>query len=49
MKKATIVLMLLIAMTAQAVEKKLWYDRAATDWLEALPIGNSHLGAMLAT
>ena len=47
MKKATIVLMLLIAMTAQAVEKKLWYDRAATDWLEALPIGNSHLGAMI--
>lgn len=47
MKKATIVLMLLMAMTAQAVEKKLWYDRAATDWLEALPIGNSRMGAMI--
>ena len=47
MRKATIVLMLLMAITAQAVEKKLWYERPATDWLEALPIGNSQLGAMI--
>ena len=47
MRKATIVLMLLMAMTAQAVEKKLWYEHPATDWLEALPIGNSQLGAMI--
>ena len=26
---------------------KLWYDHPATDWLQALPIGNSHLGAMV--
>lgn len=25
----------------------LWYDRPATQWLEALPIGNGRLGAML--
>ena len=27
--------------------EKLWYDRPASIWLEALPIGNSHLGAMV--
>ena len=27
--------------------EKLWYDTPAQIWLEALPIGNSHLGAML--
>ena len=27
--------------------QKLWYDHPATDWHEALPIGNSHLGAMV--
>ncbi len=25
----------------------LWYDKPATCWLEALPIGNSHMGAMV--
>lgn len=25
----------------------LWYDRPAAHWLEALPIGNSHMGAMV--
>jgi len=25
----------------------LWYDRPAAHWLEALPVGNSHLGAMV--
>ena len=25
----------------------LWYDHPATHWLEALPVGNSHLGAMV--
>ena len=35
---------------AQAVQKNqhvLWYDRPATMWTEALPIGNSRLGAMV--
>lgn len=26
---------------------KLWYDAPAKHWLEALPVGNSHLGAMV--
>lgn len=26
---------------------RLWYDKPATHWLEALPIGNSHLGGMV--
>ena len=25
----------------------LWYDKPATDWYEALPIGNGTLGAMV--
>ena len=35
----------LLAMQAQ--QHKLWYDKPATHWLQALPIGNSHLGAMV--
>ncbi len=32
---------------AVAQDYRLWYDRPAQHWLEALPIGNSHLGAMV--
>ena len=35
------------ALTVNAQQHKLWYDKPATHWLEALPIGNSHLGAMV--
>ena len=41
---------LLSAMTtlaAQAQQHKLWYNQPARHWLEALPVGNSHLGAMV--
>ena len=41
---------LLSAMTtlaAQAQQHKLWYSQPARHWLEALPVGNSHLGAMV--
>ncbi len=34
-------------LTMAADEMKLWYSRPATTWTEALPIGNSHLGAMV--
>jgi hypothetical protein len=34
-------------MTAMAQQHKLWYAQPATHWLEALPVGNSHLGAMI--
>ncbi|HGQ1123036.1 TPA: glycoside hydrolase N-terminal domain-containing protein, partial [Streptococcus pneumoniae] len=26
---------------------KLWYKKAASNWNEALPIGNGHLGGMI--
>ena len=35
-------------LTVCSAEKHLlWYDQPATKWLYALPIGNSHLGAMI--
>ena len=34
-------------MSAQQPSQRLWYNRPASHWLEALPIGNSHLGAMV--
>ena len=34
-------------LAVNAQQHKLWYDKPATHWLEALPIGNSHLGAMV--
>ena len=39
--------MALVAMTMSAQQHKLWYNKPASHWLEALPIGNSHLGAMV--
>ena len=37
----------LIAATATAQQHRLWYSQPASHWLEALPVGNSHLGAMV--
>ena len=34
-------------LATQAQQHQLWYDKPATHWLQALPIGNSHLGAMV--
>ena len=28
-------------------DMKLWYKQPATQWVEALPIGNGHIGAMV--
>ena len=45
-----LVTLLLSAVTtcvAQAQPHKLWYTQPARHWLEALPVGNSHLGAMV--
>ena len=39
--------MALVAMAMSAQQHKLWYNKPASHWLEALPIGNSHLGAMV--
>ena len=40
-------LFLLLAMMTMAQQHKLWYSHPAQHWLEALPIGNSQLGAMV--
>ena len=32
---------------AQTTPLKLWYERPATQWVEALPVGNGRLGAMV--
>ena len=34
-------------LTGQAQDHRLWYNQPATHWLQALPIGNSQLGAMV--
>ena len=43
----TLLLSTLTTMTAQAQQHRLWYSQPASHWLEALPVGNSHLGAMV--
>lgn len=53
MKRWTLMsLMLFVATVALAAGKvdndqRLWYDAPATVWLEALPVGNSRMGAMV--
>ena len=38
---------LLMTVSLMAQDHIMWYGKPATNWLEALPIGNSHLGAMV--
>ena len=47
--KRNLLLILLIVSAASlfSEELKLWYNRPANVWVEALPIGNSRMGAML--
>ena len=48
MKKAILsVVFLLTTFSAMAQQHRLWYSQPASHWLEALPVGNSHLGAMV--
>ena len=48
MKKLFILCMSLsLGMTALAQDLKLWYSRPAKQWTDALPIGNSRMGAMV--
>lgn len=39
--------LMVASVTIHAQNHRLWYDRPAAHWLEALPIGNSHMGAMV--
>ena len=43
----TILLSAITTLATQAQQHKLWYSQPASHWLEALPVGNSHLGAMV--
>ena len=43
----TLLLSAVTSMATQAQQHKLWYSQPARHWLEALPVGNSHLGAMV--
>ena len=43
----TLLFCTIMLITIQAQQHRLWYNKPATQWLEALPIGNSHLGAMV--
>ena len=43
----TILFSAIVTLTMEAQQHQLWYDTPATHWLQALPIGNSHLGAMI--
>ena len=49
MRRTVIIIAALFAAAVQlqAQEHELWYDKPASHWLEALPVGNSHLGAMV--
>lgn len=38
---------MLVNMTAMAQDLKLWYSHPAQQWTDALPIGNSRMGAMI--
>ena len=41
------ILLAVLCLTTTAQNHRLWYSKPAAHWLEALPIGNSHLGAMV--
>ncbi len=43
----TIVLLAVTSIVATAQNHRLWYAKPASHWLEALPVGNSHMGAMV--
>ncbi len=47
MKKLFVLFTTMLSLTVMAQQHKLWYTKPASHWLEALPIGNSHLGAMI--
>jgi alpha-L-fucosidase 2 len=44
---ATIAILLSCWRLSAQKQMKLWYDKPATRWTEALPVGNGRLGAMI--
>ena len=47
MKRILMAMAALAASVSLSAQDKLWYDTPADAWLQALPIGNSHMGAMV--
>lgn len=47
MKKTLVLLVCLFPLIALGDDLRLWYDRPAMQWVEALPLGNSRIGAMV--
>ncbi|MCQ2182516.1 MAG: glycoside hydrolase N-terminal domain-containing protein [Bacteroidales bacterium] len=47
MKKSLLVLTAFLVCAGMYAQDKLWYDTPAEAWLEALPLGNSNIGAMV--
>ncbi len=48
--KSTLTLLLTLSLSSAATwasQLKLWYDAPASEWVEALPLGNSRLGMMV--
>ncbi|MCQ2144539.1 MAG: glycoside hydrolase family 95 protein [Bacteroidales bacterium] len=43
----TVLAGMLVWASACFAQDRLWYDAPASQWLEALPLGNSHMGAMV--
>ncbi len=43
----TTMLLMAASIVLQAQDHRLWYSKPASHWLEALPVGNSKLGAMV--
>src|SRR5688572_10060797 len=41
------IVVIIVCLPAVSQEYKLWYDKPAVKWTEALPIGNGRLGAMI--
>ena len=39
--------LLMLCLSSMAQDHRLWYAKPSTHWLEALPVGNSALGAMI--
>ena len=47
MKKLLVLISVVCSLPLAAQDYTLWYDKPAAHWLEALPVGNSQLGAMI--
>jgi alpha-L-fucosidase 2 len=52
MKKTVLILLMTLSVVQLSAKndnlpERLWYAQPASHWLEALPIGNSHMGAMI--